>query len=87
MTAFVARRVMELFQKNLGNQISNDYKLTDREKGVLTGLVKGLSYKMIADELKISVYTVNSHVRNIYEKLQVHSVAEAVSKAISHRVI
>ena len=87
MTAFVARRVMELFQKNLGNQISNDYKLTEREKGVLSGLVKGLSYKMIADELNISVYTVNSHVRNIYEKLQVHSVAEAVSKAISHRVI
>src|SRR6188768_1814722 len=54
MTAFVARRVMELFQKNLGNQISNDYKLTEREKGVLSGLVKGLSYKMIADELNIS---------------------------------
>ena len=87
MTASVARRVLELFNRNYGNLINNDYKLTDREKEVLSGLVKGLSYKMIADELKISVYTVNSHVRNIYEKLQVHSVAEAVSKAISQRVI
>lgn len=42
---------------------------------------------MIADERSISVFTVNAHVRKIYEKLQVHSVAEAVSKAINQRVV
>ncbi|MBX3240374.1 MAG: response regulator transcription factor [Chitinophagaceae bacterium] len=87
MTPAVARRVLELFHKKLNFGISQDYKLTDREKEVLSDLVKGLSYKMVADERKISVYTVNAHVRKIYEKLQVHSVAEAVSKAISNRII
>jgi|SRR6185436_2420929 len=87
MTSSVARRVLELFHKNPGNRINNDYKLTDREKEILSDLVKGLSYKMIAEERSISVFTVNAHVRNIYEKLQVHSVAEAVSKAINQKVI
>jgi DNA-binding NarL/FixJ family response regulator len=87
MTASVARRVLELFHKNPGSRIENDYKLTDREKEILGDLVKGLSYKMIADERSISVFTVNAHIRKIYEKLQVHSVAEAVSKAINQKVI
>lgn len=87
MTASVARRVLELFQKNPGRNIGNEFKLTEREKEILTDLVKGLSYKMIADNRSISVYTVNAHVRNIYEKLQVNSVAEAVRKAIEQRII
>ena len=87
MTASVARRVLELFQKNPGRHIENDYKITEREKEILSDLVKGLSYKMIADNRSISVYTVNAHVRNIYEKLQVHSVAEVVRKAIEQRII
>jgi DNA-binding NarL/FixJ family response regulator len=44
-------------------------------------MVEGLSYKMIADREHISFHTVNSHIRNIYEKLHVHSLSEAVSKA------
>lgn len=87
MTSSVARRVLELFNKNPGNKIETNYKLTDREKEILSDLVKGLSYKMIASSRGISVFTVNSHVRKIYEKLQVHSVAEAVSKAINNRVV
>jgi DNA-binding NarL/FixJ family response regulator len=87
MTSSVARRVLELFQKNPGQAIRNDYHLTDREKEILSDLVKGLSYKMIADKNNISVYTVNAHIRKIYDKLQVHSVAEAVSKAINQRVV
>ncbi len=87
MTPSVAKRVLELFQKNTGRSIANDFKLTEREKEILTDLVKGLSYKMIADNRSISVYTVNAHVRNIYEKLQVHSVAEVVRKAIEQRIV
>ncbi|MEO5571698.1 MAG: LuxR C-terminal-related transcriptional regulator [Bacteroidia bacterium] len=63
------------------------YSTTTREKEILGDLVKGLSYKMIADERSISVFTVNAHMRKIYEKLQVHSVAEPVSKAINQSVI
>ncbi|MEP7318992.1 MAG: response regulator transcription factor [Panacibacter sp.] len=87
MTASVAKRVLELFQKNAGHKIENQYKLTTREKEILSDLVKGLSYKMIAASREVSVFTVNAHVRKIYEKLQVHSVAEAVSKAIHQQII
>jgi DNA-binding NarL/FixJ family response regulator len=87
MTPSVAKRVLELFQRNPGQAIKVDYNLTDREKGILSDLVKGLSYKMIADKNHISVYTVNAHIRKIYDKLQVHSVAEAVSKAINQKVV
>lgn len=87
MTASVARRVLELFQKNTVSRIEHSYKLTERETEILSGLVKGLSYKMIAASHDISVFTVNAHVRKIYEKLQVHSVAEAVSKAIQQNLV
>ncbi len=56
--------------------------LSAREKEVLHGLVKGLSYKMIAGELKISFETVRSHVKRIYEKLHVHNNTEAVAKTL-----
>jgi len=87
MTASVAKRVLELFQKNRGHKIENTYRLTERETEVLSDLVKGLSYKMIAANHQLSVFTVNAHVRKIYEKLQVHSVAEAVSKAIQQHIV
>ena len=87
MTASVAKRVLELFQKNRGHKIENTYRLTERETEVLSDLVKGLSYKMIAANHHLSVFTVNAHVRKIYEKLQVHSVAEAVSKAIQQHIV
>jgi DNA-binding NarL/FixJ family response regulator len=87
MTSSVARRLLELFQQGPAKKIGNDFKLTDREKEILTDLVKGLSYKMIAENRSISVFTVNSHMRKIYDKLQVHSVAEAVRKAIEQRIV
>ena len=45
------------------------------------------SYKMIADELGISYFTVNNHVKNIYEKLHVHSLGEAVAMAYKKRLL
>ena len=86
MSPGIARRVLQLFSKNI-NFIPEDYKLTDREKEILAGLVDGLSYKMIADKLNISYHTVNAHIRKIYEKLQVNSSHEAVSKALRERIL
>jgi DNA-binding NarL/FixJ family response regulator len=60
--------------------------LTDRERDVLRGLVDGFSYKQVAAELRISTETVRSHVKGIYRKLQVHNVAEAVSRAVRERL-
>ncbi len=61
--------------------------LTDREQQVLRCLVRGESYKTAARELDISLDTVRSHIRHIYRKLQVHSVAEAVSRALREGLV
>jgi len=50
-------------------------------------LVEGYNYKTAAAELGVSVHTVSFHLRNIYEKLQVHSKTEAVSKALRNRLV
>jgi len=63
------------------------YNLTSREKEVLQLLAKGNSFKMMASELFISIDTVRSHIKKIYEKLQVHSQTEAVSKAYNEKLI
>lgn len=77
-TPSVALRVMRFFSQQT---LTEDSKLSPRELEVLTLLATGNSYKMVADKLSISYFTVNSHVKKIYEKLQVHSVTEAVSVA------
>ncbi len=56
--------------------------LSTREKQVLGKLVDGLSYKLIATELGISYHTVDSHLRKIYAKLNVQSMAGAVTKTL-----
>ena len=61
--------------------------LSAREQGVLRALTRGLAYKQVADELGISIDTVRSHIRSIYEKLQVHSATEAVSRALRDRLV
>jgi len=64
-----------------------DYRLSAREHEILTLLCKGNSYKMIASELNLSFETIRSYIKKIYEKLQVNSATEAVSKAINERLI
>jgi DNA-binding NarL/FixJ family response regulator len=86
MTPSIATRVLHFFRKQHDNR-PEQYGLSDREKEILQFLVDGLSYKMIADKVNISYNTVNSHIKKIYDKLQVHSVSEAVSKAIRNNII
>jgi len=84
LTPSVAMRVMRHFDVSSSQAINN---LSGREHEVLEKLAAGKSYKMIADDLSISYFTVNSHVKKIYEKLQVHSVTEALRVAKEKRII
>lgn len=84
MSPAVAKLVIQSMQKQ---NISTSYGLTEREKDVLVSLSKGNSFKLIADECGISIDTVRTHIKHIYEKLQVHSQTEAVSKAINEGLV
>lgn len=85
MSPSVARMVLaSMHQKAHSN---NPYHLTPKESEVLTSLSKGNGYKLIADQLAISIDTVRSHIRKIYGKLHVHSQTEAVSKAINEKLV
>ncbi|HEX6849206.1 MAG TPA: response regulator transcription factor [Chitinophagaceae bacterium] len=84
MTPSVALRVMKYFSET---KPVFDYSLTPKEKDVLSLLAEGNSYKMVADKLGISYFTVNSHIKKIYEKLHVHSLGEAVSLALKNKIV
>ncbi len=86
MTPSVALRVMKYFN-NTPTATNSEMNLTNKEKEVLKNLTDGLSYKMVADKMSISYYTVNSHIKKIYEKLQVHSVGEAISFAMKNKIV
>ena len=86
MSPGIARMVIERMQQKQASD-SNKYQLTQREKEILSNLSKGNSFKMIAAELNISIDTVRTHIKRIYEKLQVHSQTEAVSKAVNERIV
>ncbi len=90
MSPSIARKVLLKMQEHAADirpKEIPDYNLTGREKEVLTCVTEGLSYKMVADKLGISYETVRTHVKNIYEKLHVASVSEAVAKAITQKII
>jgi DNA-binding NarL/FixJ family response regulator len=79
MTSSIARKVLDHFPKTPARNEALD-KLAPREQEVLNLLVTGHSYKMIADKCGITIETVRSHIKRIYEKLQVHSATEAATK-------
>ena len=87
MSASIAKKVLNRFQEQNPYIQKDGYKLSDREKEVLTCLMKGMSYKMIADACKISIDTVKFHIKKIYEKLHVNSKSEAVIKAMRDRLL
>ena len=86
MSPGIARMVIQSMQQT-AKPTENPYNLTNREKEILTHLSKGSSYKMIAADLTISIDTVRTHIKKVYEKLQVHSQTEAVSKAVNEKLV
>jgi len=80
MTPRVARWVLDMFAR-LGPP-KEDYGLTSREQKILELMTQGLIKKEIADNLAVSYHTVDTHLRNIYTKLHVHTRTGAVAKAL-----
>lgn len=85
MTPSIAKKVLQLFPKTTSEQ-SEINKLTTQEQKVLQLLESGCSYKMIAVECDVTIETVRTHIKHIYNKLQVHSATEAIKKAFPNRV-
>jgi len=88
MTPSVARKVISSFQNVKGSENENTVsELNEREQQILSLMAQGKSYNTIADEVCLSVDGVYYHIRHIYEKLHVHSRAEAVAEGIKKRLI
>lgn len=86
LTPMVAKQVMAFLKPQIikPNSASN---LTMREKEILVLIAQGMTNDIIAGALFISVQTVRNHIKNIYEKLQVHSRAQVVVKAYKEKLI
>lgn len=87
MTPIIAKKVLSLVNNKQNILKNTDFELTKRELEILNLLVKGYSYKMIAEACFISYPTVNSHITNIYSKLKVESVGGAVAVAIKKGLV
>jgi len=86
MSPEVARKVITIF-KDFRPPEEVEYDLTPHEIRILKLLVEGHSYKTAAARLNVTPSTISFHLKNIYEKLQVHSKSEAVAKALQYRLI
>lgn len=85
MNMQIARKVLKMFS-NLKPK-KKDYGLTEREKEILQFLITGLTKQQIADKLFISFHTVNTHLKNIYNKLHVNTKAGAITKAFRENIV
>jgi len=83
MSPQIARKVIDFFSTERKKVTS---PLSEKEKEIVVGLVDGLSYKLIADRMSISLETVRFHIKNIYRKLHVHSKAEVISKSLKGEI-
>lgn len=86
MSPGVARMVIGSMQQSVESP-QDKYHLSPREKEILVSLSKGNSFKMIAAGFSIGVETVRTHIKRIYEKMQVHSQTEAIFKARNERIV
>ena len=75
MSPAIARKIADFYAPK------KTIKLTDRQMDIVKGVVNGKSYKMIADDLFISIDTVRSHIKNIYNTLEINSKAELIRKS------
>ena len=86
LTPMVARQVMAFLKPEAARPGSLDH-LTPREKEILLMITQAMSNELIADKLFISVQTVRNHIKNIYDKLQVHTRAQVVVKAFKDKLV
>jgi DNA-binding NarL/FixJ family response regulator len=85
MSPSIARMVINSMKTD--TTVQKHYPLTPRELDILRSLSKGNSYKLIAAEFDISIETVRTHIKKIYDKLHVHSQTEAVAKALKEKLV
>ena len=85
MNSSIAAKVLRMFRNYI--PLKKEYNLSTREKEILKLLVDGLSKRLIAEKLYLSYHTIDSHIRKIYEKLEVHSNSSAVAKALREKLI
>lgn len=86
LTPMVAKQVLSFFNP-LQKAEQTASVLTRREHEILSYIVSGITNERIATELFISTQTVRNHIKNIYEKLQVHSKAQVVAKALKEKIV
>jgi len=84
MSPQIARKVIEFFSRPRAKKTESP--LSGKEKEIVIGLVDGLSYKLIADRMNISIETVRFHIKNIYRKLHVHCKAEVIRKSLKGEI-
>jgi DNA-binding NarL/FixJ family response regulator len=87
MTPSIAVKVLQMFRHQSASTTNEFIDLSEREKEILGWLVKGKSYNAIGETCFVSIDTVKTHVKHIYEKLHVHSKSEAVAKAIHQKLV
>lgn len=85
MNAQIARKVLDMFSKIAAPK--GDYHLTEREKEILRLMTEGLTKKGIANKLFLSYFTIDTHLKNIYTKLQVHTRSGAVAKVLKENLL
>jgi len=85
LSAGIARKILGVFSTLKTS--AAEYKLTDRENQILGLLADGLTKKMLAEKLFLSKHTIDSHIRNIYSKLHVHTRSKAVAKAVRENLV
>ena len=85
MNSFIARYAIERLSNS--SEKKSEYDITPREHEILTLIISGAINKSIARQLNMSVHTVDSHLRKIYKKLQVHNRTEALAKAMKEKIV
>lgn len=85
MNPHIANKVLNMFRDQ--NIKSSAYNLSDKERNILSLLVEGLSKKQIGEKIFLSHHTVDSYLRNIYLKLEVHTRSSAITKALKEKII
>ncbi|MEL6672441.1 MAG: response regulator transcription factor [Bacteroidota bacterium] len=84
MSPSIARKVVEYFSPN--KQKNEAAQLTPRQQEIVHGIMEGLSYKLIADKLMISIDTVRDHIKKIYKTLNINSKSELMKKAMKGEI-